>query len=350
MPSLSQLWTVRQPPPRIDSFLTPSPTGQSSRNVPRGSESTEQYDTDDSSPVEFGPVNQPRADPESYKDKRMRALLFSMDLATELKLPPCPGSKKRGAPSKQDTWLRGVYLALDDVSMGKIKMPPRHLLCATPHKAFVESLPKFTEQTVRKHFSSFEQDGQESEAEEFTSPPVTNNKRRKLRKFYELHEMELFEDMRLIHQGKSFNAMCDIAKRQLPSIFLGRTKNDTFKRFPEQIAKAAAKDEAAKKTSAARERAAISKKLLPDDHDLSSESGRPKWRRSSPKTSRPRPKVVQTTKWCRQLSSWASQWSYGTNTLRVFLLHAPLLFRSSSRTFVPMAAAIFFTASKPRCL
>jgi len=155
--------------------------------------------------------------------------------------------------------------------MGKIKMPPRHLLCATPHKAFVESLPKFTEQTVRKHFSSFEQDGQESEAEEFTSPPVTNNKRRKLRKFYELHEMELFEDMRLIHQGKSFNAMCDIAKRQLPSIFLVRTKNDTFKQFPEQIAKAGAKDEVANKASAAREKAVIARKLKPDDHDISIE-------------------------------------------------------------------------------
>jgi len=158
--------------------------------------------------------------------------------------------------------------------MGKIPMPPRHLLTAEPHKAFL-SLPKFTEQTVRKHFSSVV--AQENAAEEFatdedefegaSSPetPGRCKKRMKVRKYYQLHEMEIFEDLRLIHEGKTLNAICELAKAQLPSIFLPRTKYETFKRFPAMIAREAAKKKAFEDAKEAQRKAGIERKL---NHDI----------------------------------------------------------------------------------
>ena len=265
---------------------------------------------------------------ESYLDKRKRALLHVTDFAAELNLPPCPGTKKKpGKPSHQFTWLRGVYLALDDVAMGKIQMPPRHLLTAEPHKAFL-SLPKFTEQTVRKHFSSVV--AQENAAEEFatdedefedaSSPetPGRCKKRMKLRKYYQLHEMEIFEDLRLIHEGKTLNAICELAKAQLPSIFLPRTKYETFKRFPAMIAREAAKKKAIEDAKEAQRKAGIERSSTTTSTKTTrylSPSARSWSRRCSyPKRTRWKQGVAQTTKSYHPPSSWASPCSFGAST------------------------------------
>lgn len=68
---------------------------------------------------------------------------------------------------------------------------------------------------------------------DFESPPCTAVHR----KFYKLEEMLLLEDLREIHKGKSLNSVIDIAKGQLPQIFLRRTKFDTFKGFAASIQK-----------------------------------------------------------------------------------------------------------------
>ena len=60
-------------------------------------------------------------------------------------------------------------------------------------------------------------------------------KRHKYRTHYSLADMELFEDLRLVHRGQKLNSIIEIAKLQLGSIFDRRTKYDTFKGFPRNI-------------------------------------------------------------------------------------------------------------------
>ena len=49
--------------------------------------------------------------------------------------------------------------------------------------------------------------------------------------------MEIFEDMIKIHAGKTRHAVMKIAQVQMPSIFLPRSRLETFQGFPDSIAR-----------------------------------------------------------------------------------------------------------------
>ena len=65
-------------------------------------------------------------------------------------------------------------------------------------------------------------------------PPI---KKAKILKFCSLTEMEIFEDMIKIHAGKTRHAVMKIAQVQMPSIFLPRSRLETFQGFPDSIAR-----------------------------------------------------------------------------------------------------------------
>ena len=52
------------------------------------------------------------APPADYGTIRKRADILKAQYVVDLKLPPHAGKKKRGAPPKHETWLRGLYLTL----------------------------------------------------------------------------------------------------------------------------------------------------------------------------------------------------------------------------------------------
>ena len=52
---------------------------------------------------------------------------------------------------------------------------------------------------------------------------------------YSLADMELFEDLRLVHRGQNLNSIIVITKPQLGSNFDWRTKYETFKAFSRKM-------------------------------------------------------------------------------------------------------------------
>ena len=63
-----------------------------------------------------------------FQEKKRRADAKVAELLVDYNLPPHPGKNKRGAPSHQNIWLKGLYLVLEEVAWGRCRLPPAELL------------------------------------------------------------------------------------------------------------------------------------------------------------------------------------------------------------------------------
>lgn len=177
-----------------------------------------------------------------YDTMRTNADRRVQELAHQFNLPPRPQlqcKRGRGTPSHQSIWLEGLYLVFDDVGMGKARLPPAHLI-TTEASAVLRKKHGFNAQmpVVRQHLHCapdgatndelYVADGVAEVDENAAESEKAKRQRLSQRKKYSADEMELFEDLKAIHSqaGKSLNAVIGklIAKAQLPSIFLARTK------------------------------------------------------------------------------------------------------------------------------
>lgn len=178
----------------------------------------------------------------------------------------------------QDTWLRGLHLTFDHVAMGKIDMPPRHLI-SVDCPAFFKKKHGFNAVMVRDHFASAPRGDEPTVTDDlYIALGITEVEHRpppKQKKHYELSEMLVFEDIRANNPSKTLNACITLAKQQLPQMFLARTKYETFEAFPARIKKIREKEKAAvlkeqKKKEAAKKRR-LSRKDAPSVADKKEE-------------------------------------------------------------------------------